>query len=115
MLASISIGDKAFRVDRVSNVFFRKRVTKTDSEGVTWYRQDAPAFTYTITELVCCGTVEYTITGETRFNEDALSEVHFKAPSGETIMEYLEDLQESETWFKTKQEAESYIASLTID
>lgn len=113
----LQFGDRLYVVEEKNNSFSRKKITKTDEDGNTWYRYDKDQYEYEIDEIVYCGKVTYTEEGDVRFDEDRLDEYHFRWPSGQ-IYGYIdcEDYNDIEysRWFHTRKEAEEYVDYLKL-
>jgi argonaute-like protein implicated in RNA metabolism and viral defense len=107
---NLNFGDRIYVVSERNNAFTKKKIEKTDENGITWFRYDRDHWEYSISEIVYCGKVTYVEEGEVCFSEDRLTEYHFLYPDGQIYHEnepgYNDDFDD---WFLTKEEAEAYI------
>jgi hypothetical protein len=108
----LKFGDKVYIAKDTNNAFSKKKIKKV-IKGVEWFRYDMDNWTYTIEEIVYCGKVTHIEEGEVRFEEDRITEYHFKYPDGQIYHEWEgEDTDHLHDWFYTKEEAASYIEEL---
>lgn len=111
--SEIKFGDKIYIVEEINNAFSKKRITMTDENGFVWYRYDRDHWEYDIKELEYCGKVTHVEEGEVRFEEDRLTEYHFRYPDGQIYYEWEDaDLDHLENWFYTIDEAEQYVNAM---
>jgi hypothetical protein len=109
----LKFGDKIYVAKEENHVFAQQRITMKDADGIEWHRYDRDRFTYEIEVIEYCGKVTFVEEGEVRFDEDRLTEYHFRYPNGqihgETEPSWPEDFND---WFTTREEAEKYIQNL---
>jgi hypothetical protein len=112
----LNFGDKIYVVDEKNNAFTKKKIQMIDNSGNKWFRYDRDNWEYSIEEREYCGKVTFVEEGEVRFDEDRLTEYHFRHPSGqihgETDPSWPEDFND---WFTTREEAEKYIELKKIE
>ena len=58
------IGNTVYYLKINNNLYAQNKLTMIDSEGNHWSRYDKPRWTYTVTPMVICGTIEHVITGK---------------------------------------------------
>ena len=108
----LKFGDKVYIAKDTNNAFSKKKIKKI-IRGVEWFRYDMDNWTYTIEEIVYCGKVTHIEEGEVRFEEDRITEYHFKYPDGQIYHEWEgEDTDHLDNWFYTSEEAASHIEDL---
>jgi hypothetical protein len=108
----LKFGDKVYIAKDTNNAFSKKKIKKV-IEGVEWFRYDMDNWTYTIQEIVYCGKVTHIEEGDVRFDEERITEYHFRYPDGQIYDEWEgEDQERLEHWFYTEDEAEKYIQDL---
>lgn len=109
---TLKFGDKVYIVNEKNNAFVKKKIT-TVIKGVEWFRYDRDHWEYSIETVDYCGKVTHVEEGEVRFEEDRITEYHFRYPDGQIYHEWEgEDEDHLEHWFYTKEEAENYIITL---
>jgi hypothetical protein len=59
----LEIGTKVYLVEEDNLAFRRKKIFKTDENGVEWYRYEQPLRTQSLTELEIVGRVLVTVEG----------------------------------------------------
>jgi hypothetical protein len=108
----LKFGDRIYIVDEKNNAFSKKKI-KTVIDGIEWFRYDRDQWEYSISEIVYCGKVTHIEEGEVRFEEDRITEYHFKHPDGQIYHEWEgEDTDHLDNWFYTREAAEKYIQNL---
>lgn len=110
--SNLKFGTVIYVVNEKNNVFTKQRITMIDQNGVEWYRYDRDHWEYTISELIYCGHVAVTITGEVDYDPMRQNEMYFKYPDGNIHGEYEADVRDCQEWFHTREEAEAYIELL---
>lgn len=109
----LTFGDTVYRAGERNQMISQKRLVMTDADGTEWYRYDRDRFVYSIEELVYVGKVTYHEAGEVRFDEERLTEFHFKYPDGQIYFEFEGgDEYNLDDWFTTREDAEAEIARL---
>ena len=109
----LTFGDFVYKVVEKNHVASQKRLTMIDASGAEWYRHDRARFVYSIEELTYVGKVTHHAEGEVRFDEDHLTEFHFKYPDGQIYHEHEgDDEYNLDEWFTTRKSAEENIESL---
>ena len=109
---TLKFGDKVYIAKDTNNAFSKKKIKKI-IRGVEWFRYDIDNWTYTIEEIVYCGKVTHIEEGDVRFDEERITEYHFRYPDGQIYDEWEgEDQDHLEHWFYTEDEAEKYIQDL---
>jgi hypothetical protein len=109
----LTFGDIVYKVNERNNMMSQKRLVMTDADGAEWYRWDIERFEYSIEELVYVGKVTHHEEGEVRFDEDHLTEFHFKYPDGQIYYENDGDDEHNlDDWFTTREDAEAEITRL---
>jgi hypothetical protein len=109
---TLKFGDKVYIAKDTNNAFSKKKIKKI-IRGVEWFRYDIDNWTYTIEEIVYCGKVTHIEEGDVRFDEERITEYHFRYPDGQIYYEWEgADEEHLEHWFHTKDEAEKYIRDL---
>jgi hypothetical protein len=104
--------DKVYIAKDTNNAFSKKKIKKI-IRGVEWFRYDIDNWTYTIEEIVYCGKVTHIEEGDVRFNEERITEYHFRYPDGQIYYEWEgEDQDHLAHWFYTEDEAEKYSRDL---
>jgi hypothetical protein len=107
---TLNFGDRIYVVNEQNNAFIKKKIHMTDESGNTWFRYDRDHWEYAISEIVYCGKVTHIEEGEVRFEEDRITEYHFRHPDGQIYHEWEgEDTDHLDNWFYTSEEAEAYI------
>jgi hypothetical protein len=109
---SLKFGDVIYIVDEKNNAFSKQKIKMVDKHGIEWFRYDLDNWEYSIKEIVYCGRVRHIEEGEVRFDEARQEELHFKYSDGQIYEEYIEDVEELEEWFHSREEAEAYIELL---
>ena len=106
---TLKFGDKVYVVDEKNNAFTKNKIKKV-IKGVEWFRYDRDHWEYSILEIVYCGKVTHIEEGDVRFDEDRITEYHFRYPDGQIYDEWEgEDTDHLEHWFYTKDESNEYI------
>jgi phosphoribulokinase len=105
----LTFGDIVYKVIEKNHVMKQKRLTMTDANGDEWHRYDRDRFEYSIEEIEYVGKVRHHEEGEVRFNEEYLTEFHFKYPNGQIYFEHEHYLKD---WFTTREVAEENIELL---
>lgn len=109
---NLKFGDKVYVAKEQNNAFTKKKL-KTVINGVEWFRYDQDHWEYSIEVIEYCGKVTHLEEGEVRFEEDRLTEYHFKYPNGQIYHEWEgEDKDHLTDWFYTEEEANNYIKEL---
>ena len=109
----LTFGDIVYKVNERNNMMSQKRLVMTDADGAEWYRYDRDRFVYSIEEIEYVGKVTHHEEGEVRFDEDHLTEFHFKYPDGQIYYENDgNDEHNLDDWFTTREAAEAEIARL---
>lgn len=109
----LTFGTIVYKVNTKNNMIGRKRFVMTDADDVEWYRYDRDSFEYSIEEIEYVGKVTHHKEGKVRFNEEHLTEFHFKYPDGQIYCEYYGDDEHNlDDWFTTSEEAETEMARL---
>lgn len=108
---NLKLGDTIYHVSEVYN-FDRQLITMTDDFGYIWHRYDKDRLTYTISAMILVGRVVPVIEGEVLLDEDRYVELHFKLEDGQIDNLPIYDIQDNETMFHTKQEADKYLEEL---
>jgi hypothetical protein len=58
------IGNTLYHLKLVNNLYTQDKIYMVDSEGNRWSRYDKPRWTYEVSPMVICGTIDHIITGK---------------------------------------------------
>jgi hypothetical protein len=106
---TLKFGDKVYIAEEKNNAFAKNKI-KTVIDGVEWFRYDRDHWEYNIVVIEYCGKVTHIEEGDVRFDEERITEYHFRYPDGQIYDEWEgEDEDHLEHWFYTKDEADEYI------
>jgi hypothetical protein len=110
---TLKFGDKVYIAEEKNNAFTKRKI-KTVIDGVEWFRYDRDQWEYNTVVIEYCGKVTHIEEGDVRFDEERITEYHFRYPDGqiEEFGEGEDEEQHLEHWFYTKDEAEQYIQDL---
>lgn len=104
----LEIGTKIYFVDEDSNAFSRKKIFKTDENGVEWFRYDQPRRTHNMIENTIVGRVLKNVEGDVSGIEDHIDEYYLD--DGNVIDEG--NINEFDNWsgyFLNKEDALAWI------
>lgn len=114
----LPFGTKVYYVDKEqNNIYFRKTVTKTDSDGIVWFRYDKPIAEYDVEEFIYTGYIEHINIGEV--DSEVLKNLenifYLRSTKDQSFYPYTSNDFPTERlddyWFATKEEALEEIAN----
>ena len=108
-LNTLNFGDNIYHIVDNLHTFSRKKIFKTDEEGVEWYRYDKPIRTFSIQTLAYVGRSESLVSGRV-IPEDIDETKYFIEYEESKEMTYIDDSDIDNNWFASKEAAEAEVS-----
>lgn len=107
--SKLTFGDSVHNIVDSLHAFSRKKIFKTDEEGVEWYRYDKPIRSFSIQTFTYVGRSESHTFGQV-IPEDIDETKYFVESNELKEMTYLHDRDVDDSdWFASKEEAEAEV------